>query len=95
MNLLEAVNSGKKFTRQSFINDGEVEYFSSDDFVSSMEVEDVTAEDYVLLPEVLDESLMADVWNRLKSSSTPDASQSKFFRKLVTELQHKGFVKVG
>ena len=95
MNFLEAVNSGKQFTRQSSLDAGEMDYYTSEQFINVLSVEDVNATDYVLLPDVLTEEVLASVWNRNKADTTKSASESKFFKKIVTEMVSKGFVKVG
>lgn len=95
LTLTQAIESGKKFTRRSLLDGGDLSYFDAEDFVSSIELGDITATDYVLLPDELTVELLASIWNRNKSITTPSASDSKFFSKLVSELKSSGFIKEG
>jgi len=93
LTLAQAIESGKKFTRQSLINDGDLAYFDAEEFLAGISVSDVTATDYVLLPDELTVEVLSSIWNRNKALSTPLASESKFFFKLVAELKSSGFIK--
>lgn len=95
MTLSQAIESGKKFTRQSFLEAGENEYYDAEVFVSNVSLGDITATDYVLAADELTWDVLADIWNRNKLSSTPSASESKFFGKIVSELTSLGIMKVG
>lgn len=94
MNLQEAVQSGKQFTRETLLSEGDVAYYEASDWVEAMEVADVLATDYTLMPDELTLDVLAAIWDRNKLDSTPSATESKFFAKLLSELQDKGFVKV-
>jgi hypothetical protein len=64
-------------------------------FVSNIGLSDITATDYVLAADELTWELLAGIWNRNKAESTPSASESKFFSKMVSELRSAGVLKVG
>lgn len=95
MTLTQAIESGKEFTRQLYLDAGDYDYYSAEAFISSISVEDVTANDYVLMSDELTLETLSDIWNRNKSETTPSAESSKFFSKMVTELKAKGLMKVG
>jgi len=93
LSLAQAIESGKKFTRQSILDSGDLSYFDPEQFLAGIEVEDITASDYILLPDELTTEVLASIWNRNKASSTPTANESKFFSKMISELKSNGFIK--
>lgn len=94
MSLTQAIESGKQFTRQLFIDAGDFDYYDAQAFISNVSLDDVTATDYVVMADELTWETLADIWNRNKSETTPSAESSKFFSKMVTELKAKGLMKV-
>lgn len=93
MTLQEAIQSGKKFSRDADLD--VYGYRTAEDFLADVHVDDILATDYVLEPDPsteLTEAEFRSVWNEVRSSftSVKSAEESPLFRALSDRLFTRG-----
>jgi hypothetical protein len=93
MTIQEAIQSGKKFTRQSILNGNDAGgdfYETAEQFLEQATTEDILATDYILQPDNV--SLNPDdfraIWNSVRSSftSVKSAEDSPLFQALSSRM---------
>lgn len=92
MTLQEAIQSGKLFTRQSFLDTEDNHFYEAEEFLEEITLTDITATDYILKPDKLSTDVLANIWNTSKSSTMPEAVNSTVFKRIKEQLLTRGLM---